>query len=216
MSIRIPIKNGTGPGGKQYSEEDRAAYAAKWENFASYFKRTPVGQTREVRGRITRIVGPMPMTSEYQGQKTHFTGFDLEGELRHPGMEGLRFNISGIKMSLHPKAKLNHLYSAVTGEEVPDSGAVDFEPAVVGTRDVNFVIKKGKPRPAGDTKRGGFYANVVDFAPNYDALELPADPINQSMWEQPEVPAEQQELDDIEALVATVPQSVGEDEEQPW
>ncbi len=150
-------------------------YQKKWERFAEHFRRVRVGGQRAVRGRVYQIIGPVEKEVCYNGNCKLKDVFEVRAELRHPGMEGLRF-FTTVTASLAPNAKLNHLYAAVTGDNPPEDTEVDFDPSIVTRRDILLVIKKGEERQ-GDNKgyRGGFYADVVEFEPIIDELDNPLD-----------------------------------------
>lgn len=192
----VSLKVRSFAGGTQYSEEDKAAYQAKWEKYATLFAKTPQGGKRSLRGRVLKITGPIKKDDKFNpGTKKKV--FELECELRHPGVEGLKFN-QDVTASLNEKATFQHLYVSVVGENPDESGEyMDLEPGIVTCRDVNFVIKKGKPRD--DKKRGGFSSNISDFEPIYDdegELKYPLEPMAEGAW----VPGPEDDEDDVEVL----------------
>lgn len=140
-------------------------YQAKWEAFKKLFAKTPEGKSKKVRGRVTRVFGPVPIADIYKGQGKIVSKFIVTFTLNHKGVEGLKIGGQEYTDSLDPKAKYNHLYYAALGE-APEGLEMEVHPGIVGVRDIMIDIKREGPRK--DGKQAGFWIKAIDFDPITD------------------------------------------------
>lgn len=168
--------NGPKDGGKQWTEEEKAAYQRQQErafkNFGKYF----AGQT-DPKTRVPFLAKVIEMEDEPTTKDKGFgpfSGTTVKVELVAPGVEGIRFvidvtdNPDTIK---NPDSALNHLYRAATGKTVPNEGIFTWDTFEIlhesvegGTgRLVMAVIQRGRDR--NDGKRGGLWSELKDFQP---------------------------------------------------
>jgi hypothetical protein len=168
--------SGPKDGGKQWTEEEKAAYNRQQErafkNFGKYF----AGQA-DPKTRVPFLAKVIEMEDEPTTKDKGFgpfTGTTVKVELVAPGVEGIRFvidvtdNPDTIK---NPDSALNHLYRAATGKTVPVSGVFTWDTAEILHESVEggsgklvmAVIQRGKDR--NDGKRGGLWSELKDFQP---------------------------------------------------
>lgn len=152
-------------------------YETKWAEFGNLMAKVPEGKTKRFRGRVTKLIGPVPIAQLFKGEGSVKSFFVLTCILKSKGVEGLRFDNVELLASLNEKAKFNHLYYAVTGE-APEGEEMELNPGIVTTRDVWFVIKKEGKRT--DNKRGGYWFKVTEFDEDEDAK--PDENIEADAW----------------------------------
>lgn len=159
---------GTPAGGEQWSEEDKAAYEAKWSLFARRMGNRPIKGTRNFRG-VVKEIGPVQtVPNTYPGvppgvMKQQRT---LVCELTEPGLEGLRFHTDSADNARNDKTRLYALVVAVTKQVPPETGPFNLDLDSLCNVPVQLVIQKGKARE--DGKRGGLQAKVAGFEALYE------------------------------------------------
>jgi hypothetical protein len=163
--------SGTAGGGEQWSEEDKAAYEAKWALFAKRLGNRPVKGTRNFRG-VVRSIGPVQtVPNTFPGTPPGVMKQQriLVCEITEPGLEGLRFHTDTADNARNDKTRLYALVVAVTKQVPPEFGPFNLDLDSLCNVPVQLVIQKGKARD--DGKRGGLNAKVLGFEALYDEEE---------------------------------------------
>lgn len=191
-TVKMPV-NKRRPGSQPMTEELKLAY----ENLQKRMSRIVEKQTINVRGRVYLIKGPFYHPFTFNGVTAWKRAFHIFGELKPSDVAGIRMDII-IPASLNEKAHFSNLWLATTGElPDPNDEEADVSPVWVTTRDVNFVIRKGKKR-----QDGGHWSNLKSFAPIWDddtgELKMPQDEPVLEAWEE----VEGENIEAMEAALA--------------
>lgn len=169
-----------GNGGEQWTEEQRNAFQAQWDNFAKKMAKRKAGQTRDFDAVCIYIGDAAPVTKEFKGEKSTTIRRDIKFELREAGLDMLRWQESSADNPFNDKTILHQLIVAVTGV-VPrqeDGLTINFEDLL--NKKVRVTIERQNNRKEGEENvRGGFYSKLRGVSPIFDdddEEEAPAPP----------------------------------------
>lgn len=173
---REPRREGQG---EQWTEEQKAAYQAQWDNYTFLMAKRQPGMSRDFPAVIQSIGEPHEAEKTYQGVTTKRTVRTIGVQLTTKGVDLLRFYEDSADNPFNEKTLLYQSILAAAGIKPDERKGLTIDFAELVGKPVRVTLEKQGPR--NDGKRGGFWTKLRAISPVFEDDDLPQTPPTQQV-----------------------------------